>query len=497
MSLLLDALKKAAQEKLEKQHESGRLNSEAAGENNPAASGQDGKFSAMPQVPDLSQYMPPGEEHDFSAGDDTLALEPLEEELHIDKDAFSENSGTGYGYRRSEVLASELRAFNDDTGSRNKVTGSGDYPGASETGQAMPDWSMEPLQTAYRSTPREAAQVFLSKTPDRSNRTLLFSLLMGIALLSVLAGMFVYHYFADTGKNLVVIKPESPPQPLTSGTAAPVTAEVDSALLIEQEDYISLLAEDLNRTAGDRQAASAGSVSSEEDQPVTAKAEPKPLASVGKPSPARKSMGEGQLKISKTGGKESLQDVLMRGYTAYHKGEFENAEVAYRQALSRATDNRDAVLGLAAIRLVQGDTQTAAAYYQKLLQRDPKDELALAALTGIQDTTGQTLPKTGISDESNLKLLLAGKPDSDYLHFALGNIFADERRWAEAQSAYFDAYRLEPANPDYAFNLAVSLDHLGKKDEAARYYRQSLRLARERKPNFDTQVAVARLTGLQ
>ena len=41
----------------------------------------------------------------------------------------------------------------------------------------------------------------------------------------------------------------------------------------------------------------------------------------------------------------------------------------------------------------------------------------------------------------------------------LGNLYADQSQWAPAQQAYFQAHHLEPDNPDYAYNLAVGLDH--------------------------------------
>jgi Flp pilus assembly protein TadD len=64
-------------------------------------------------------------------------------------------------------------------------------------------------------------------------------------------------------------------------------------------------------------------------------------------------------------------------------------------------------------------------------------------------------------------------------------MYAAQQRWGEAQSAYFDAYRLETDNPDYAYNLAVSLDQLGKGGAAADYYRLALELAANNGAVFD------------
>jgi tetratricopeptide (TPR) repeat protein len=89
-----------------------------------------------------------------------------------------------------------------------------------------------------------------------------------------------------------------------------------------------------------------------------------------------------------------------------------------------------------------------------VLESDPGDVTAQAALINLRGggDAGQS--------ESRLKTLLAGQPDSPALHFALGNLYARQGRWSEAQQAYFQAYALEPDNADYLFNVAVSLDHL-------------------------------------
>jgi Flp pilus assembly protein TadD len=71
------------------------------------------------------------------------------------------------------------------------------------------------------------------------------------------------------------------------------------------------------------------------------------------------------------------------------------------------------------------------------------------------------------------------------LHFALGNYYAQQARWGEAQQAYFNAYKLEPDNTELAFNLAVSLDRLGQRKLAAQYYQRALQLDPEHHADFD------------
>ena len=73
--------------------------------------------------------------------------------------------------------------------------------------------------------------------------------------------------------------------------------------------------------------------------------------------------------------------------------------------------------------------------------------------------------------------MIAAQPEASFLHFTLGNQYAQQGRWAEAQQAYFRAYAGDPENPDFAYNLAVSLDQLHQTKLALEYYRRALALA--------------------
>jgi len=72
--------------------------------------------------------------------------------------------------------------------------------------------------------------------------------------------------------------------------------------------------------------------------------------------------------------------------------------------------------------------------------------------------------------------MLAQQPEAANLHAALGNLYATQNQWPLAQAAYFNASRYAPNSADYAFNLAVSLDHLGKPGLALAQYQRALEL---------------------
>src|SRR5207302_726011 len=104
------------------------------------------------------------------------------------------------------------------------------------------------------------------------------------------------------------------------------------------------------------------------------------------------------------------------------------ARADYQEALREEPANRDALLGLAAIDVRAGRYEPAEAIYLRLLQSDPRDSHAHAAL--IELRAGRMDP---LAAESRVKSLLANDPSADVLHFTLGNQLALQGRWAEAQ----------------------------------------------------------------
>ena len=73
----------------------------------------------------------------------------------------------------------------------------------------------------------------------------------------------------------------------------------------------------------------------------------------------------------------------------------------------------------------------------------------------------------------------------------------DQGQWSQAQRAYFQAHHLEAGNPDYAYNLAVALEHLGQQKLALSFYRVALQLAAGKgRSNFNLAQAQARISKL-
>lgn len=181
---------------------------------------------------------------------------------------------------------------------------------------------------------------------------------------------------------------------------------------------------------------------------------------------------------------------LERGYSALNQGDTTAAKAAYAQALGNDPRNIDALSGMAVLEQRAGNIDQAADYYRRLLEADPHNAFALAGLIGLHT---QMNPAEA---EMRLKQALSTQPDSAPLNFGLGNLCAAAKRWPEAQQAYFKAVTADPGNPDYLFNLAVSLDQLRQPRLAASYYAQAIAAARGRSASFDQTKANERLRQL-
>ena len=227
-------------------------------------------------------------------------------------------------------------------------------------------------------------------------------------------------------------------------------------------------------------------------QPQAEAPAPASVAAVTPPVPRTRRLTQPRtprLAIRSTARADTITPALQDAWQAYQRGDFAAASTGYRNVLAQDIRNRDALLGMGAIAQQDGKDQEAQQFYRQVLLLDPRDPVALAAMTFY------TTPDSEEA-EIRLKQMLANQPRSAALHFALGNVYTDQSRWAEAQQAYFTALALEPGNPQFSYNLAVSLDHLGQGKLAADYYRQTLQLDPAGRSGFDAAQTQRRLNEL-
>ena len=154
-------------------------------------------------------------------------------------------------------------------------------------------------------------------------------------------------------------------------------------------------------------------------------------------------------------------------------------------------NNADALVGLATLASRDGEPLRAERLLSRALQADPSHAGARAAALALQ---GHSDP---VAEESQLRNLIAADGSQPSLWHALGNALARQQRWPDAQQAYFNAVAGDPEQPDYTFNLAVSLERLRQPRAALDHYRRALVLAGRRGGGFDLALARARVTTLE
>ena len=178
-------------------------------------------------------------------------------------------------------------------------------------------------------------------------------------------------------------------------------------------------------------------------------------------------------------------------HAAFTRGDNEQARSIWMKTLQSDSRNINALHGLAALALQEGRPEQASLIYRRVLEVDPKDAVANAGLASIN------VPRDVRQTESQLKGLLSEQPESPHLNFSLGNLYMAESRWSEAQQSFFKAHVADPANPDFLYNLAISLDHLHQARLAAQYYARALAAARTQRASFDAARVEERMKTLQ
>ncbi len=182
-----------------------------------------------------------------------------------------------------------------------------------------------------------------------------------------------------------------------------------------------------------------------------------------------------------------ISPTLMQAYEALQSGDLARAKGLYEQVVQAEPRNIDALLGLGAIALNESRIDDASRYYQRVLELDPRNSYAQAGLISIVGRADLQ------ASESRLKQLIARDP-SAFLYFSLGNLYAEQGQWPSAQQAYFQAHQMQQDNPDYAFNLAIGLEHLGQNRLALDYYRKALDLSfKKGHANFDQSLVIQRV----
>ena len=365
-------------------------------------------------------------------------------------------------------------------------------------------------------SPKSAANVFSAKGVEAANQNTRLALIAGAGLLVLLAMGLYYYQFVDNTPEVVI-----PPRPLESlaavqqpevtamlpvATTAPL-AEPAVPQVFELDEPAQPVAEQEAPELPVKKMVKKPAINVDEEIAVSENEvvvdEMLVAANTNKKSRKSKTLQFGQsiastsasINVSKTKSEASgVNPVLMSAYEAYNAGDDANAQKLYKQVLQRDVRNVDALLGLGAIASRQGRDADANGWFAKVLELDPRNSMAQAALldSNLQSNQAQG---NEINSETRIKNMLAKHPDDANLHVALGNLYAEQNQWPAAQQAYFDAYSLN-GSADNAFNLAVSLDQMGKPKLALPYYQRALEQA-SNTSGIDKAALEARIAAIQ
>ncbi len=357
-----------------------------------------------------------------------------------------------------------------------------------------------------------AHTVFSSTQATYASRVKHYSLFSSLVILA-LVGTAVFYYVLRpptqvTPPSVAIEAPpvlpgparETQPSLRPASVAAPAATQPSQAVLAQAEGISPSVEQGLSQPqrvtalpATEEQpfpevAREAGS-----ERPIETAAIPEPASEQIRPAePYRQPIAvpPSAIKISRGRTIRRWNGDLTQAYRAYRAGDYVGARRGYEAVLRVQPEQRDALLGLAAIESRVGRIERAHRIYAQVLRRNPRDPVASAAVFNLHNLAG------GDVAESQLKLLLDQYRDSPGLHFSLGNFYARRSRWPEAQQAYFSAFSADKDNPEYAYNLAVSLDQLGKTNAALPYYQKALILSTGRASSLSQGEVRARIRAL-
>ncbi|MES2580593.1 MAG: hypothetical protein V4552_08600 [Pseudomonadota bacterium] len=377
--------------------------------------------------------------------------------------------------------------------------------------------STSKASTTSKAAAKSAANVFSAKRIESNSQNTILALIAAAGLCVLLAISAYFYLFVDHAPDFAIERrPVLLPEPLSEkpAPAAEQLLESTEALTdklvaesrVERQPAPIMFETNENTIQTDKPVKSAAKSAAFRDESLAENELVQNEMLVEKTS--RDPLNQSKQNVSKTAGVEEIASksasievsktkpqvgvnpVLMDAFNAYNAGNDALASKLYRQVLQRDLHSVDALLGLGAIAQRQGRVADANGWYAKVLEVEPRNTLATASILNSQSQNDVA------SNESRIKNMLAKQPDDANLHAALGHFYADLNQWPAAQQAYFDAYGLN-ASADNAFNLAVSLDQMGKPKLALPYYQRALQLAQSGSSNIDKNALEARIAAIQ
>lgn len=182
-----------------------------------------------------------------------------------------------------------------------------------------------------------------------------------------------------------------------------------------------------------------------------------------------KTIGEDAgLRIAVSETNTQLARTLEMGYDALLSGQITGAISLYKRVLEQEPENTQALFGLATSYHRGGQLEEAREVYIQLLSHDPNN---WPAMNNFLVLAGEEAPEDALRE---LKKLEQINPEFSPIAAQIGMIYVQQGELEDGIKYLTRAVILSPDNLSYRYNLAVVLDHVGYKKQAARLYRQLL-----------------------
>lgn len=502
MSLLLDALRQAEKNKQDKQEQKGDTPTPDVTNTPSAEASAEDELVELDVLPDfdlsVEQQMPESQVTDESA-DDTIVEQRSEEEsterslsepdiVQEEEPVSAIAEDTDSPLNDNELPAEQAASVSPSLAKQVERSDQKPEPATAVEKQDQPVQAESQLEAQPEQSPQTDAElaheiVFVS---NNINKRHLYWVVLIIVVLVLAAGMYLYFL--------------AKPVPATNQDVEEfiINDGMGDGLMM-QESGIVVESNEESKTQDTRSEASNDSIqvmaAPEKKTYVVEAAASQQLEQQDRFSTSDDAVtavdypDDFQVKIKRQ--TSTLSRHLSKAYGAYQNEDFDQARDIYTQILKKDHNNIDALLGLASISEQFGQLKRAQVLYEKILNLDGNHIYANNALIRINSANTQT------KSESHYKQLLEQYPEQAHTYASLANFYAARQRWNEAQQAYFQAVEKDAKNPDYHFNLAICLDHLGKKAVALRYYQLAVELAKIAPATFNSAQAANRIQQLQ
>ncbi len=120
-------------------------------------------------------------------------------------------------------------------------------------------------------------------------------------------------------------------------------------------------------------------------------------------------------------------------------------------------------------------------------RKDPKDYVDIAEVEGR--VTYLIKKKTFDRARELCVQLVSEHPDMAYAHFLLGNVYGKEEKFQEAQEQYSMSLDMDPDFRDAHVNMGVLMANLKKHEEGISYWKTALKLNFENDPKINVNIA--------